>query len=342
MSHLDAYFDEAAPTARQMIVLGIKRAATNGTVSLIAKINKNPVATMFCISGTLMSIWIISNATMVQTQRHPSPLFVIQTQHDKSAIQSVPALMPPATPAPTPKSRQPIELTPKKPQPKATAQLEFKNISRPIDYKSTEGVKLVKAVQTILAQKGFYKGKIDGKWGDNAASALRAYEILAGLPELGTPTPETLAGLQDEDSGLNTASIPVEMPVNERVESKIKSHGLTFKVPPQQSDPAPQPMPRQENLTPIAPTKKMALTTPHMPEQSIPELSNPWGASLTMAVEQRLRDMGYDTGKIDGKYTTSTQKAIELFERDHDMPITGRVNGRLLQEISAASGAPVL
>lgn len=59
------------------------------------------------------------------------------------------------------------------------------------------------------------------------------------------------------------------------------------------------------------------------------------------AVQRALNDFGYGPVKATGLHGTETVAAIQKFERDRKMPITGQVSPRLLAELSKLTGKPV-
>lgn len=60
-----------------------------------------------------------------------------------------------------------------------------------------------------------------------------------------------------------------------------------------------------------------------------------------MAVQRALSDYGYGQIKPTGILDEATSDAIERFERDHRLPVTGRVTGRLVGALTAMSGRPI-
>ncbi|MDA9434372.1 peptidoglycan-binding domain-containing protein [Bradyrhizobium sp. CCBAU 51627] len=58
-------------------------------------------------------------------------------------------------------------------------------------------------------------------------------------------------------------------------------------------------------------------------------------------VQRALSEYGYGNLKITGTMSGETQSAIQTFERQHKMPVTGQVSDRLLRELAAAIGHPV-
>jgi peptidoglycan hydrolase-like protein with peptidoglycan-binding domain len=60
-----------------------------------------------------------------------------------------------------------------------------------------------------------------------------------------------------------------------------------------------------------------------------------------MAVQRILSDYGYGQIKPTGVIDQPTSAAIEKFERDHNLPVTGRVSDRLVSDLAAMSGRPL-
>jgi hypothetical protein len=58
-------------------------------------------------------------------------------------------------------------------------------------------------------------------------------------------------------------------------------------------------------------------------------------------VQRALSEYGYGNLKITGSMSGETQAAIQKFEREHKMQVTGQVSDRLLRELAAAIGHPV-
>jgi hypothetical protein len=59
------------------------------------------------------------------------------------------------------------------------------------------------------------------------------------------------------------------------------------------------------------------------------------------AVQRILSQYGYGQIKPSGVIDGPTSVAIEKFERDHQMPVTGRLSDRLLTELAAMIGHPL-
>lgn len=60
-----------------------------------------------------------------------------------------------------------------------------------------------------------------------------------------------------------------------------------------------------------------------------------------LAVQRALADFGYGQIKPTGIEDADTRAAIETFERDRKLPITGQISDRLVRELAAVTGRPL-
>ena len=58
-------------------------------------------------------------------------------------------------------------------------------------------------------------------------------------------------------------------------------------------------------------------------------------------MQRALAEYGYGQLKPTGTIGTDTQAAIQKFERDRKLPITGQVSDRLVRELAAVIGHPI-
>ena len=58
-------------------------------------------------------------------------------------------------------------------------------------------------------------------------------------------------------------------------------------------------------------------------------------------MQRALSDYGYGQIKPSGILDDATSGAIEKFEREHKLPVTGRVSDRLVSELTAMVGHPL-
>ena len=59
------------------------------------------------------------------------------------------------------------------------------------------------------------------------------------------------------------------------------------------------------------------------------------------AVQRALTEYGYGQLKPTGTVGSDTQAAIQKFERDRKLPVTGQVSDRLVRELATVIGRPV-
>jgi len=60
-----------------------------------------------------------------------------------------------------------------------------------------------------------------------------------------------------------------------------------------------------------------------------------------IAVQRALADYGYGQIRATGQYDLPTRTAIETFERNRNLPVTGRVSIRVTRELAAITGRPL-
>jgi peptidoglycan hydrolase-like protein with peptidoglycan-binding domain len=63
--------------------------------------------------------------------------------------------------------------------------------------------------------------------------------------------------------------------------------------------------------------------------------------SQIVAVQRALSDYGYGQLKPSGVLDRPTRDAIERFEREHNIPLTGRISDRLVNELAVLIGRPL-
>ena len=61
----------------------------------------------------------------------------------------------------------------------------------------------------------------------------------------------------------------------------------------------------------------------------------------TIAVQRALTDFGYGQIKPSGTLNPETKAAIERFERERKLPVTGQISERLTRELTAVTGRPL-
>jgi hypothetical protein len=91
---------------------------------------------------------------------------------------------------------------------------------------------------------------------------------------------------------------------------------------------------------PVAPSTVMRPPAP-IPLSSHNEVAAISGPRRVAAVQRALTQYGYGQLKPTGTAGSDTQAAIQKFERERKMPVTGHVSDRLVRELTAVIGHPI-
>jgi hypothetical protein len=119
-------------------------------------------------------------------------------------------------------------------------------------------------------------------------------------------------------------------------------------LPPRSAEPHPvaaQIAPRPAEMAPARPATAQrpaqAGAVPH--NDPIGDLigSSVGSPPRVMAVQRILSEFGYGQIKPSGILNEATSVAIEKFESEHKLPVTGRLSDRLLSELAVMTGRPV-
>jgi hypothetical protein len=77
------------------------------------------------------------------------------------------------------------------------------------------------------------------------------------------------------------------------------------------------------------------------PPAPIPPAVTITGSRRVAAVQRTLTEYGYGQLKATGNIGADTQAAIQKFERDRKIPVTGQMSDRLVRELTAMVGKPI-
>jgi peptidoglycan hydrolase-like protein with peptidoglycan-binding domain len=161
---------------------------------------------------------------------------------------------------------------------------------------------LVSDIQRELARRGFFDGPIDGVYGAKTDAAIRDFEQAAGQ---------------------KSSSQPDEALLRAIARSPLQSPSI-----------APMPPTR-----PIAANRNGGAVKPPSPTPVPPASISP--SRRVLAVQRALADFGYGQVKPSGVAGADTKAAIERFERERKLPVTGQVSDRLVRELAAVTGRPL-
>ena len=92
--------------------------------------------------------------------------------------------------------------------------------------------------------------------------------------------------------------------------------------------------------TSVAPAANAARPVP-VPPVSRAETTQTAGSRRVAAVQRALTEYGYGQLKPTGTIGADTQAAIQKFERDRKIPVTGQLSDRVVRELAAMIGHPI-
>lgn len=130
------------------------------------------------------------------------------------------------------------------------------------------------------------------------------------------------------------------------------SPAVTPAAPPAASSPTPAaPLPLDAVPAPVPPAKPaapraapaaapaapMAEKAAASPADLLPPGDVPVSPRV-MDIQKALARLGYGPIRIDGIFGAATEEAIQRFERDRRLPVTGQMSDRVIRELTAVSG----
>ena len=135
--------------------------------------------------------------------------------------------------------------------------------------------------------------------------------------------------------------------------SPLEPRATEFRAEPKPAEPRPADKPPERPVEATASTPRSGDPMTNLVKQTIsapPSVSRPPApipvqqgpaARRIAGVQRALSEYGYGNLKITGAMGAETQSAIQKFEREHKMQVTGQLSDRLLRELGAAIGHPV-
>ncbi|WP_170190071.1 peptidoglycan-binding protein [Geitlerinema sp. P-1104] len=193
------------------------------------------------------------------------------------------------------------------PQPtRQLAQQSFDlNASRPLLRTGSSGSE-VRELQAILQLMGFYRGAVNGEYGEQTARAVSAFQEAAGIDVDGVVGVQTWNRLFPP-LPVGGVATPVYEPVNPTQDSAPVSSDQWL------------PSPESGNMA----VSESSLSTP--PSRNLPLLSRGAEGSAVVELQLLLQDLGLYQGEIDGLYRGATIAAVEQFQSREGLTVDGVV-----------------
>lgn len=208
-------------------------------------------------------------------------------------------------------------------------------------------------LQRALAQAGYDPGSTDGRMGPGTAAAIRAYERDNNLPVTGEPSNRLYARLQEESQGNRYAADPGRGDgVADRETVADLQYGLRARGYPvsevngqmnSETQAAIRAYQRDNGMRVTGEPSRQLLASLQGQEGRTAEnrgardtggyRDDPAGGDLAERTELLLRDKGYAVGEVDGRLDAQSSRAIEQYQRQRGMEVTGRPSRQLLADL---------
>ncbi len=129
------------------------------------------------------------------------------------------------------------------------------------------------------------------------------------------------------------------MPVEPKPASEPRLASEPKPAEPRLADPLTN-LVKASSAAPVAPSSALRPPAP-IPVASHAETLASSGSRRVAAVQRALTEYGYGQLKPTGTVGSDTQAAIQKFERDRKIPVTGQMSDRLVRELAAMIGHPI-
>jgi len=206
------------------------------------------------------------------------------------------------------------------------------------------------AAQQALKDQGFYYGQVDGEGGPETDAAIRRYQIRQGLDVTGKLDEQTLDSLhlgKGDDNAVHAVPpapadsadaqpSPPPKSVQQSDHDFLKRHPATpapatdnDTAPPPSQPPQPQEPPPQADEGQTSPDdySKFFRRTPY---ESAPAVVQ---RSTVQRAQERLAHQGFYRGVADGELGDPLSRAIVAYQRDADIPPSGRLDMATLSDM---------
>ena len=232
--------------------------------------------------------------------------------------------------------------------------------STPILKKGSRG-SAVNQLQQLLKNKGYLKGAVDGIFGSGTDSAVRSFQKDAGLAVDGVVGSKTWSALQSGDtssrgSSSSESTINVSLRKGSRgsavtkLQELLKDKGyLKGKVDGifgSGTDSAVRSFQKDAGLAVDGIVGAKTWSALQSGDSSSRGSSSSRDTTATRSLkigsrgtevanlQQRLKDLGYTIGKVDGIFGSQTQKAVKAFQKDNGLVADGIAGPKTIEKLS--------
>jgi len=262
---------------------------------------------------------ILINALFLQNAPHPAPMLAgkvrpIALPEATGSVVAVPRPRPSGGEIARPNgdvARPAVEAAKPEPAPVRARPQSIAELTRPAAEPAKQETgrprqQVVADIQRELSRRGFFDGTTDGVYGPKTDAAIRDFEHAAKLKASGQPDEALLRVIQRTQIQAVTAT-----PAPKSAEAPSRAPAAS------QVEAPPRPPAAIRNAAPAKPVGRV------------------------LAVQRALAEYGYGQLTPNGVMGAETKAAIERFERERRLPVTGQVSERLTRELAAVTGRPL-
>lgn len=330
---------------------GVRRVPGSLPIRVAELAMRNPVTTGGVLVSVLMVVVTVANAVANQPVRHPHPIF--ETRPIARA-EVRPSGRPPAQPAavqPGPPAGNGLPAV--LPRPKPVSAIEDD---------------LVRELQSVLAERGFYAGSIDGRIGPATAEAIKAFERRIGTSPTGEASELLLAALKAAPGIVAPVTVTQGAPIAPQPAPRAVTASPRNIAPPPVAAPPVAPRPVAAQPAPAAqvvhatavPTPSMRVATAdavaypagreeiEFAEVDVPVFTGsirraareplaPGGDEKLQKLQRALISAGYGPLKADGRWDERSTSAVRRYEADRGWQVTGRPSEKLVWDLMPKS-----
>jgi len=233
---------------------------------------------------------VAGNAVYYQEGSHPDPIWSTAKENDSLSLQQI--AKPIASPV-----RQPQSIT----RSVLTQRISLKNVPVPMarparSKKVSSQSTMVRDVQQVLAEIGFYKGKVDGIYGTATRNAIMTFQKQAGVIPNGEASYGLLNSLKSVQAVTERQSVQVD---NATVQPKLKPEPVT--------------------VTGTATTATKSIDV-----------------NMITRVQAGLKEnFGIENISVDGVMGNQTRKAIRYFQEKFKLEANGELNEETVSKMKS-------
>ncbi len=169
----------------------------------------------------------------------------------------------------------------------------------------------VRTLQSRLKSLGYYRGSVDGDYGQGTADAVKAFQRANGLKADGVAGSGTFSMLYSSNAKTYRQSLLTATP---RRTPTRRPTATPYRTP-----------------TPLPPNTYVRVTT--APNGDYATLRRGYTGTPVTRMQQELKQQGYYTGNVDGVYGEGTENAVRAYQRANGLNVDGVAGPATLRSI---------